>query len=153
MMGGRVSDQVDSITLAIAQAMYRGSILVASEASENFAPKGHTLQLSRGIRAIKPVIDSTGNVVGQVISSARSKDGYDYAAKQHNVKLRHYSEQPLRQGFVDVGTGRTRRARYRDGYIKLKDSSPKYATEYLNKGLDARRDQLLRMIANAVRDA
>ena len=148
-----MADAVDAITLSVANALYKGTILVASEASENFAPKGHTLQLSRGIRALKPTLNADGTINGMIISSARSAKGYDYAAKQHDVSLRHFSEQPLRQGFVDVGSGRTRRARYRDGYIKLKDSSPKFATEYLVKGLEARRDQLNRMLENAVRDA
>jgi hypothetical protein len=148
-----MADVVDAITLNVANALYKGTILVASEASENFAPKGYTLQLSRGIRALKPTLNADGTLNGLIISSARSARGYDYALRQHDVPLRHYSEPPLHQGYIDVGTGKTRRARYRDGYIKLKDSSPKFATEYLVKAFNERKEQLTRLLTQAVRDA
>jgi hypothetical protein len=148
-----MNNAVDNIQKEVIARLYEGTILVAGDASELYAPKGHTLQLSRGIRALKPVVNSDGTVIGRIISSARSKSGYDYAERQHNVVLRHYSEQPLRLGYTDAGTGRTSRARYRSGYLRLKDSSPKYATEYLNKALEGRRAQIVQMLTQAMRDA
>lgn len=148
-----MADSVGNIEKAVVGRLYDGTILVAGDAAEIYAPKGHTLQLSRGIRALKPVTSTDGVVTGRIISSAKTKAGYDYAERQHNVSLRHYTEQPLRLGFADVGTGRTSRERWRSGYIRLKDSSPKYATEYLNKSLDGRRTQIVQMVADAMRNA
>lgn len=152
-MANEADKYVDGLRLALANAMYKGSVVTATEASENFAPKGPTLQLSRGIRAMKPFIDAQGNVVGIVISQARSKGGYNYADKQHNQELRHVSRFPLQSWFGDGQTGKTMGARYAKGYYKLKDTAPKFATKYLEEGLNAARDRIISMLEAAARSA
>lgn len=143
----------ERVVAAATLAVYKFSAEVAGLGSEDYAPKGHTLQLSRGIRALPPLVSKDGIITGRIISSARSRSGYDYAEKQHNISLRHFSEQPLRQGFVDVGEGSTRRARYNDGRIKLLGSSPVYAAEYLTKPYEVLREAGVRVVEKAVRDA
>ncbi|HNA77840.1 MAG TPA: hypothetical protein PKY99_00215 [Turneriella sp.] len=152
-----MADFVDALRLNIANLMYKGTILVASHASEFLAPKGWSLQLSRGIRAEKPFIDSTGNIVGVISSAARSKSGFNYAVMQHNRPLRHVSPQPLLSSFGDGMPGKTPRDRYSFGYRlargyggSIGSARNVYQTEYLTKAVAAKRDFLVSLFERAV---
>lgn len=143
------TDYVDKATEAIKQAVFKASALIAQKASEDYAPKGPTLQLSRGIRALKPAV--RGNeVIGIVISQAKSRSGYNYALRQHNETLRHVSNFPLQSWYGEGQKGKTNRAKYARGYYRLKDTSPKFKTEYLTNAFNDQKDIALRIIRNAV---
>lgn len=150
-----MAEFVDVFRLKLANYMYKGSILAASEASENFAPKGYTLQLSRGIRAEKPFIDSNGDVVGVISSTARSKTGYSYAEAQHNYVLRHVSAQPLLVSFGDNQPGDSPAARYNYGLRNAvkRNSGQKYATEYLTKGVESKHEMIVKLLVRAAEEA
>lgn len=111
---------------------WQAGAFVADKARDD-APKGWSLQLSRsGINALKPIRDGKW-IVAIITASAISASGYDYAERQHDEELRHASLQPLQRGFTDFGDSGTQKQRYSQGYAKMKDSSPKYATEYLSR--------------------
>lgn len=149
MWGNMAKDYVSTATDAITQAVFRASALIAQKASEDYAPKGPTLQLARGIRALKPAV--RGNeVIGIVISQAKSRSGYNYALKQHNEALRHVSRFPLQSWYGEGQKGKTNRAKYARGYYRLKDTSPKFKTEYLTNAFNDQKDVALRIIRNAV---
>lgn len=143
-----------ALTLNLVNFMYKGTILIASYISDELAPKGWSLQLSRNIRAQKPFVTASGDVVGVISSAARSKSGYNYAVRQHNEPLRHITRQPLRTSFNDGQTGKTPRARYAKGYAlaRLTNSAPIYATEYLTVGVRHKREMLVGLLERAVRE-
>lgn len=147
-----MADAVDNITLAVANALYRGTITAAGDMADE-APKGYTLQLSRGIRALKPVLRD-GEVVGLVISEARSREGYNYAIIQHEAKLRHITTQPLKETFGN--TEKEYKVNYARRVAEEKSGGaqlPKYETQYMVRGYENRRDQIIRQITDAVRRA
>lgn len=150
-----MADFVDSFRLNVASYLYKGSILAASEASEFYAPKGYTLQLSRGIRAEKPFIDSKGDVIGIISSTARSKTGFSYAGIQHDYKLRHVTAQPLLRSFGDGQPGDSPAARYNYGLRNAvkQNTGEKYATEYLTKGVDSRREMIVKLLLRAAEES
>jgi hypothetical protein len=145
----------DKIRLNVANMMYKGTILIAGHIADETAPKGWSLQLSRNIRAQKPFQDSEGSIVGVIASSARSKGGYNYAVRQHDEKLRHVSNRPLRTSFGDGQTGKTARARYNKGYqlARRNNTGSKFATEYMTIGLEQKREMLVSLLERAVREA
>jgi hypothetical protein len=146
---------VDSLRLQVANLMYKGTILAASESSRVFAPKGWSLQLSRGIRAEKPYIASNGDVVGVITSTARTKKGKSYAGYQHNLTLRHITKQPLLLSFGDGQKGRTAKHRYNLGLAKAvrEKRGEFYATEYLTKGVESQRETIVNLLLRAIQDA
>ncbi len=148
-----MAEYTDTVRLALSKAMHKAAQIVAIESKENFTPKGATLQLSQGIRALTPYYDADDNIVGMIISSARSRGGYNYALKQHNEALRHVSRFPLLSWYGEGQTGKTNQKRYAAGYYRLSGSSPKFATKYLEEGLKAKRDMVVQLLKNAVRQA
>lgn len=125
------------------RAMALISERVAAVSAEKYAPKGWTLQLSRGIRALDPV-KKNGQIIGLVISAGtQMENGDSYAFIQHNDKKRHVKEQPVMgYSFMDYGEGETDEERYWDGY-RIHGGTEPYATEYLIRGLndsEVRRD-------------
>lgn len=150
-----MADFVDSFRLNVANYLYKGSILAASEASEFFAPKGYTLQLSRGIRAEKPFIDSQGDVIGVISSTARSKSGASYAQIQHDYVLRHVTAAPLLRSFGDGQPGDSPQARYNYGLRNAvkRNTGEKFATEYLTQGVEAKRELIVSLLARAAEEA
>lgn len=126
------------------------SMYVALKASED-APNGWSLQLSRsGINALPPVIDGP-RIVGLITASAISASGYDYAERQHDEELRHASLQPLQRGYTDFGSSGTQKQRYTQGYALAKDSSPKFASEYLSRQFELadRRARIIKILRGA----
>lgn len=110
--------------------------VVAGNATD-FAPKGWTGQLKRSIRASNPKV-SNNEIIVSVSAGATSIKGEQYALKQHDVILRHYTKEGLKhmKGYSDFGTGKTREDRYWDGYAKKAKGSTRYATKYMTKGLE-----------------
>lgn len=150
-----MADFVDSFRLNVASYLYKGSILAASEASEFYAPKGYTLQLSRGIRAEKPFIDSQGDVIGVISSTARSKSGASYAQIQHDYVLRHVTAAPLLRSFGDGQPGDSPQARYNYGLRNAvkRNTGEKFATEYLTQGVEAKRELIVSLLARAAEES
>lgn len=144
-----------SVEKRLIQAMNKGTTELARIAAEKYAPKGHTLQLSNGIQALN-AIHENGIIIGRVVSEARSAQGFDYARKQHDEKLRHFKRPPMTSGYTEAGSAisgrlpKTRARSYRRGYIAYRDSSPKFATQYLIKAFMEVKPFLVKLLKRAV---
>jgi hypothetical protein len=134
-------------------AMDQGAELAAQE-SADFAPLGWTGQLKRGIDTLPAKIEGNA-VVGFLTASAKSAGGFDYAAMQHNEKLKHAKSQPpLNRGFQDFGQGRTAEKRYQSGYRKRRNKPPRpFKALFLEKGVKKATKDILTLVKLALKKA
>jgi len=143
---------IGEIEKSILKTMQRASTYIAGIAKDRYAPKGWTLQLSRGIKSLLPVRDGAF-IVGRILSQARAQSGYNYAIKQHNDELRHFNEAPMTEGYTEHGDGKTKRARYASGYRLHSDTSPKFATKYLIRAWGHGKNDVIKIIETGIRNA
>lgn len=149
-----LSDEIrkkkDRLKAAVAQV----GELVAFKAAETYAPKGPNFpsELSLAKQIVPLKVRKEGNrFVCLVVSSARSRSGFDYAEKQHNnPNLRHSQNPPGGTSFADFGHGNTREDRYRTGLAEAVGAS-KFATQYLKKAADFVRFSAVHIIKAALK--
>lgn len=114
--------------------------LVVQVAAERYAPKGpnypSTQSLAKNIVAL-PVQVKGSKISVTIVSTARARNGYDYAPRQHNDEnLRHTVNPPGGTSFADFAQGRSRENRYAKG-LKNAGNPPRFATKYLIRALGA----------------
>lgn len=126
---------------------------VAKAAADIYSPKGANFpaknSLAKGIVALNP------RHVGRfaectVVSTARSKSGFDYARFQHDRTLRHVTFMPRSLSYVDFGKSGTREKRYQQGYNAAKAGSPRYPSQYLFRAGAATKAQQLQILRGAL---
>ena len=137
-----LSDQLAKKKHRVKLAVERIGDMVAFTAAEVYASKGKNfpseLSLAKQIVPLK-VKDTGKKFECIVVSSARSRSGYDYAKRQHDdPNLRHVVNPPGGSSFADWGRGNTREKRYNSG-IKMAAGSPKYPLKYMEKSAIVRR--------------
>lgn len=118
------------------------------EEARNFAPRGHTDQLRSGI-ASGGVVVTSNMVKGIIISSAISSEGYEYAGDIHDDIKGHASPENARatMSFIDFSeSGDTAESQYWSGYGIYRPQAPEYATNYLNKGYDAAKSIVVKLL-------
>lgn len=103
---------------------YVTSFIVQS-AIKTYIPVGETGLLAQSLR--EKVKEENGKIKIEVIAQK------EYAKKVHDYKLRHASNPAERNSFAEFGTGKTDAEKYNSGYETMKNSSPKYATKFLEK--------------------
>ena len=140
---------MDKIKERLLNNMDQACAYVAGIAGDKYAPKGWSLQLSRGIKPVRAKITG-GIITAGVISQAKNDRGYNYAVRQHNEKLRHLKEPDMFEGYTEHGTGKTKRDRYRSGYLLLQEDSPKFATKYLTTAFGATKSDVLKILKSGL---
>lgn len=148
-----LSDQLAKKKHRVKLAVERIADMVAETAAERFAAKGPNfpseLSLAKQIVPLK-VKDTGKKFECIVISSARSRSGYDYAKRQHDdPNLRHVVNPPGGSSFADWGRGSTREKRYASG-LKLAVGSPKFPLKYMEKAAAVRRADAVKELKAAL---
>ena len=121
--------------------------ITANQAAFNFAPLGATGALRDSIIP-DPVRIIKGRVIALISSRVLDSQGENYAEKQSEEELRHVSRQPFRNSFSDAGNSGSTYDRYDQGYKELKDSSPKFKTEFLKKAFFETEQDLQKRLEN-----
>ena len=135
----------------IIRALWGVAELVA-QASRDFAPQGWTGDLKKSIIAHKPEKDGDYFVAAITTGVNDAQTGEDYALKQHDIPLRHYSGYPT-LGFNEIGdTAEGKKnwglsgaeARYWSGYFRAIDAGQYkvFATEFFIRGLEKENDKI-----------
>lgn len=127
----------------------RGAKKLAADAvmfSRENAPIGWTGQLRQSIGAEQPtIVGDDLNIT--IYAGVSGKDGKPYAEKQHDMPLRHVSYPPFTLSFADFinkapkATSRSRGAgpaerKYWAGYRNMRHKAPRFATKYLEAGIE-----------------
>lgn len=122
---------------------------VKNKARDVYAPKGANWpapnSLAGGIVALR-ARRINGVTTGTVVSTARSKRGFDYAKIQHDKMLAHVAFMPRAASFVDWGGNGNREQRYRKGYQLGRRGAPRYKSEYLTRAGAACADDNLKIL-------
>lgn len=105
-------------------------------ARDVYSPKGANWpapnSLAGGIVALN-ARRINGVITGTVVSSARSRSGFDYAKFQHERTLAHVTFMPRSLSFVDFGSKGNRSQRYSQGYKIARRGAPRFKADYLNR--------------------
>jgi hypothetical protein len=128
----------------IFKVLHKWTNRIATKASDFYAPKGWSNQLSGNIEAQKPYRD--GKYIYGVIATEAIHNGESYAKKQHDENLLHVSSQPLKKSFHQFGGSEgTLEQRYWRGLYSVKKSGggQRYATQFFTKALDDYQDKML----------
>lgn len=143
-----------SDTLKAKRERIRGIVNLMAEnivrwARDVYAPKGAnwpaTNSLAKGIVALKA--RRVGRVTeATIVSTARSKKGFDYATIQHEKQLAHVTFMPRSTSFVDFGNKGNREQRYRQGYAIGRRGAPKYKSKYLERAAAAAASENLQIL-------
>lgn len=149
-----LSDEIRKKKHRLKMAVERGADMIAATAAERYASKGPNFPSELSLS--KQIVPLAVREVGKkfqciIVSSARSRSGYDYAARQHDdANLRHTVNPPGGTSFADWGRGSSREKRYRSG-LQLAVGAPRFPLKYLEKASAVRRLDFVNEIKAALR--